>query len=361
MTNAEAYVALNLLPGMGPVRVKRLLEAFQSPQMILASSSDSLQRVEGIGRELAETISHWENKVDLAHELNQIKKLGVTLVTLADADYPENLRNLYDPPLVLYVKGRFEAKDKKALSLIGSRSATYYGREMARKMGFQLTYAGFTVVSGLARGIDTASHEGALAAKGRTIAVLGCGIDQVYPPENRLLSEKIAESGAVISEFPIGTKPDRQTFPIRNRIVSGLGMGLVVIEAAKNSGALITARMALDQGRQVFAMPGRVDVPHSRGCHALIKQGAKLVESAEDVCADFEFFLPTPASEASPSPSDLSLEEQKIYEMLDQEPKPIDEIIENCGLPVATVSSTLLRLEVKKLAKSLPGKLFVKK
>jgi DNA processing protein len=361
MTEAEAYVALNLLPGMGPVRVKRLLEAFQLPQAILSASADQLQRVEGIGRELAETISHWESKVDLTQELDQIKALDVTLMTLADSHYPENLRNLYDPPLVLYVKGKLAEKDKKALSLIGSRSATYYGREMARKMGFQLAYAGFTVVSGLARGIDTASHEGALAAKGRTIAVLGCGIDQVYPPENKLLAEKISETGAVISEFPIGTKPDRQTFPIRNRIVSGLGMGLVVIEAAKNSGALITARMALDQGRHVFAMPGRVDTPHSRGCHALIKQGAKLVESAEDVCSEFEFFLPVLPSEVSHKASDLSPEEQKIYEILDHEPKSIDEIIENCGLPVATVSSTLLRLEVKKLVKSLPGKLFVKK
>lgn len=365
MTEAEAYVALNLLPGIGPSRVRRLLEAFSLPQAILSVSPEQLQRVDGIGRELAETLAHWEDKIDLSRELIQAKELGATVTTLADVNYPENLRNIYDPPLVLYVKGTLEAKDKKALSLIGSRNATYYGKEVARKMGFQLAYAGFTVISGLARGIDTACHEGALAAKGRTLAVLGCGIDQVYPSENGFLSEKIIESGAVLSEFPIGTAPDRQTFPIRNRIVSGLSIGLVVIEAAKGSGALITARMALEQGRQVFAVPGRVDIPHSRGCHDLIKQGAKLTESAEDVCAEFEFLfssLPHEKTEDSSVPlTNFTPEESKIYEILEEEPLSIDMIIEKCGLPVATVSSTLLRLEVKKRVKSLPGKLFVKK
>lgn len=365
MTEAEAYIALNLLPGIGPSRVRRLLEAFSLPQAILSASTEQLQRVDGIGRDLAETLSRWESKIDLARELAQAKELGVTVVTLADITYPENLRNIYDPPLVLYVKGKLETKDKKALALIGSRNATYYGKEVARKMGFQLAYAGLTVISGLARGIDTACHEGALAAKGRTLAVLGCGIDQIYPSENSFLAEKIVASGALLSEFPIGTAPDRQTFPIRNRIVSGLSIGLVVIEAAKGSGALITARMALEQGRQVFAVPGRVDTPHSRGCHDLIKQGAKLTESAEDVCAEFEFLfssLPQKKDEISSSfLSDFTAEEQKIYETLDHEPRSIDEIIENCGLPVAVVSSTLLRLEVKKLVTSLPGKLFVRK
>lgn len=363
MRDSEAYVALNLLPKVGPGRVRRLVEAFGSAAAALKTSRDRLLRVEGIGDDVAGVVAGWESHCDLAAELEGARKLDIRILTPADAGYPANLRNIYDPPLALYVKGSIEERDNRAIALVGSRQASYYGREMARKLGYQLAYAGMTVVSGLARGIDTHAHEGALAAKGRTIAVLGCGIDRMYPPENRLLADKVAAAGAVLSEFPLGTEPDRQTFPIRNRVVAGLSQGVVVVEAPRNSGALITARMALDQGRQVFAVPGRVDTPHAQGCHQLLKDGARLVESADDVLAEFEFLFPglrrPPAAPAARTPSDLEPEAAAILEAIGAEERHIDEIIRICGLPPAKVSSTLLQLELRRLVRTLPGKNFV--
>lgn len=368
MTESEAYVALNMLPKVGPGRVRRLVEALGGAAAALGARRDALARVEGIGAEVAGVIADWESRADLAGELARARELGVTLLTPADAGYPENLRNIYDPPLALYVKGGFEARDRRGVAVVGSRQTSYYGREMSRRLGYQLAYAGMTVISGLARGVDTHAHEGAIAAKGRTIAVLGCGIDHVYPPENRLLAEKVAESGALVSEFPLGTKPDRQTFPIRNRVVAGLSLGVLVVEAPKSSGALITARMALEQGRQVFAVPGRVDAPHSRGCHQLIKDGARLVEGAEDVLAEFEFLIPGIGKAPIPqlpgageaAPQGLGEEDVVILEALGSDERHIDEVIRICGLPPAKVSSSLLQLELRRLVRSLPGKYFVR-
>lgn len=368
MTESEAYVALNMLPKVGPGRVRRLVEALGSASAALGARRDSLMRVEGIGAEVASVIADWESHSDLAAELAGASGRGVRLLTPADPGYPENLRNIYDPPLALYVRGGLEARDRRGVAVVGSRQTSYYGREMSRRLSYQLAYAGMTVISGLARGVDTYAHEGAIAAKGRTIAVLGCGIDQVYPPENGLLAEKVAENGALISEFPLGTKPDRQTFPIRNRVVAGLSMGVLVVEAPRSSGALITARMALDQGRQVFAVPGRVDTPHSRGCHQLIKDGARLVEGAEDVLAEFEFLIPgigktpipRPPGAGDPEPEGIGKEDLAILDSLGSEERHIDEVIRICGLPPAKVSSSLLQLELRRLVRSLPGKYFVR-
>ncbi len=364
MSEADAYVVLNLLPGIGPQRVARLIEAFGSPSGALGQAEAALCRVDGIGREVAAAVAGWRKHGDAEGERARAAAHGARIVTPVDGEYPGNLREIYDPPLALYVRGKLEARDRHAIALVGSRTTSYYGRETAKKLGYQAAYAGMTVVSGLARGIDTAAHEGALAAKGRTIGVLGCGIDQVYPPENEALAKRIVESGgAVISEFPVGTQPDRQTFPIRNRVVAGLSMGVVVVESAVNGGALITARMALDQGRQVFAVPGRIDTASSRGCNRLIKEGAALVESAEDILGAFEFLIPAGrvAPKAAPErPANLAPEEARVYEALGEEERHIDEVIRETGLAAGSVFAALMKLELRKVVRTLPGRYFVR-
>jgi DNA processing protein len=289
-------------------------------------------------------------------------------VTRDDPDYPKNLREIYDPPLVLYVKGTLSERDAVAIGIVGSRRTTLYGQEMARKLSYQLARVGVTVVSGLARGIDTAAHKGALQAKGRTVAAIGCGIDVVYPPENKdLFAEIVEKGGAVVTEFPFGVQPDRQNFPMRNRIISGWSLGVVVVEANLKSGALITASQAAEQGRHVFAVPGRVDQPQARGCHQLIKDGAKLTEDAEDVLAEFEYLLPkkrgaatTGETDAAPGPGlALSEHEVKILAAIGSEEMPIDQIIRDTGLTSACVSATLLALEMKRLVQQHPGKIYI--
>jgi DNA processing protein len=374
MTNREAYIALNMVDEVGPVRVRALLEMFGTPEAVLAAPVSELRRVEGVGQEVACNIARWREQVDLEAELARIEKAGVRVVTREDAEYPRNLRQIYDPPLVLYVRGTLAEADPVSVAIVGSRRTTLYGQEMARKLAFQLARVGMTVVSGGARGIDTAAHTGALQAKGRTVAVIGCGIDVIYPAENKKLYEQIAEKGgAVVSEFPFGVKPDRQHFPMRNRLVSGWSLGVIVVEANLRSGALITANFAAEQGRQVFAVPGRADTFSSRGCHKLIKEGAKLTEDHEDVLSEFEYLLPrreprTPepagepgaASEGTAPALKLTEMEQKIMAALQDDGTPIDQIIRGSGLTSACVSATLLSLEMKRLVRQLPGKHYVR-
>lgn len=366
MDSREALVALNLIEGVGPVRVRQLLDHFGEAPRILSASRAELLRVRGVGEETAEAIAQWETKVDLAAELKRIEDFGCHILTQADAAYPELLRQIYDPPVVLYVKGELTAPDKNAVAMVGSRTTTHYGIEAARKLAYQLAYVGVTVVSGGARGIDTAAHQGALSAGGRTLCVLGTGINRVFPPENKDLFERIAAHGAVLTQFPFNRNGDRQTFAIRNRIVAGMTLGTVVVEANLTSGALITANFATEYGRQVFAVPGRIDSPRSKGCHDLIKKGAKLCEGAEDVLSEFEYLFP--ASNRPPSPADtgvlpalaLSPNEQKVYDALGREETSVDEIIRHSGLPASAVSVALLGLEMKRVIKQLPGKLFVR-
>jgi DNA processing protein len=265
---------------------------------------------------------------------------------------------------VLYVWGELQERDNHAIGIIGARRTTHYGSESAKKLAYQIAYAGLTVISGLARGIDTAAHQGALAAKGRTIAVIGAGLLEIYPPENRGLAEKImAGNGAVVSEFSMEIKPDRQTFPMRNRIISGWSHGILVVEAGLNSGALITASQAIEQGRSVYAVPGHINAPSAMGSNRLIQQGAKLVMSASDILEDLQILLPetkpSPEAAARPLPV-LSEDERRVYEAIDSSETAIDQIAAACDLPSAIVSSTLLRLELKRLVKQLPGKYFVK-
>src|SRR5689334_15213473 len=322
MDPKEALVALNMIEHVGPVRVRQLLEHFGDAPAILRSSKSQLLQVRGIGEETAEAIANWENSVDLSNELNRIHQYGCHILTQADGDYPELLRQIYDPPIVLYVKGALTSRDKNAVAIVGSRQNTHYGLEVARKLSYQLAYLGVTVVSGGARGIDTAAHQGALTAKGRTIAVLGTGINLVVPPENANLFERIASNGAVMTQFPFNRNGDRQSFPIRNRIVAGMTLGTVVVEANLTSGALITANMAVEAGRLVFAVPGRIDSPRSKGCHDLIKKGAKLCEGAEDILSEFEYLFPASnrppgAGETGALPAlSLSENEKMAYDAL---------------------------------------------
>ena len=366
MDSREAFVVLNMVEHVGPVRVRQLLQHFGDAPSILRASKQQLMFVRGIGEDTAEAISNWEKNVDLAAELKRCADFGCHVVTQDDAEYPEMLRQIYDPPIVLYVKGTLTAADKNGVALVGSRQTTHYGSEVARKFGYQLAYVGVTVVSGGARGIDTAAHQGALSAKGRTICVLGTGINIVFPPENAELFARISESGAVVSQYPFNRQADRQSFAIRNRIVAGMTLGTVVIEANLTSGALITANFAVEYGRQVFAVPGRIDSPRSKGCHDLIKKGAKLCEGAEDILSEFEYLFP--ASNRPPTVNEtgvlpaltLSENEQKVYDALDKEPTPMDDVIRACGLPASAVSVALLSLEMKRAVRQVPGKLFLR-
>jgi len=367
MTRTEAYLALNLLPKIGPIRVRRLIESLGSPERILSASRDDLRQVEGIGPEMAASIADWENLIDLPEEQRRMQDHGITSLTIEDEAYPPSLREIHDPPFLLYVKGEILERDRHAVAVVGSRRCTHYGRESARRLSFQLAHSGLTIISGLARGIDTAAHEAALAAEGRTIAVLGSGIGKLYPPENAALAEKIAESGAVISEFPVLYLPDRQSFPLRNRIVSGMSEGILVAEAPSRSGALITANQAMEQGRNVYAVPGPIDRPTSVGCHRLIQDGAKLVTDGHDILEDLEVLFsmgPTATApggdQAAPVLETLDENERAVLQVIEGDETAIDVIAERSELAVRVVSATLLRLEMKRLVKQLPGKYFVK-
>jgi len=367
MDSREAHIALNLIEGVGPVRVRQLLEHFGDAPAILTASRSQLRQVRGIGDDTAAAIVDWERTVDLPGELKRIGDFGCRVVIQSDPEYPASLREIYDPPIVLYAKGALTAKDKNAVAMVGSRQTTHYGIETARKLAYQLAYVGVTVVSGGARGIDTAAHQGALAAKGRTVCVLGTGLNIVFPPENKDLFDRIAEHGAVMTQFPFNRNGDKQSFAIRNRIVAGMTLGTVVVEADLHSGALITANFATEYGRHVFAVPGRIDSPRSKGCHELIKKGAKLCEGAEDILSEFEYLFP--ASNRPPSVGEtgvlpaleLSENEQKVFDALrTNDETSIDEVIRRSGLPSSAVSVALLSLEMKRVVKQLPGKLFVR-
>src|SRR5256885_4838508 len=340
MNATEACIALNMLPTIGPVRLRKLLEVFNEPQQILAAKRSELRRVEGIGNEVADQISNWESTIDLAAELKCIRDFGATVITQESPSYPRSLREIHAPPIVLYVWGELQERDHHAIAIIGARRTTHYGTESAKKLSYQLAYAGLTVISGLALGIDTAAHQGALAAKGRTISVIGSGLAKLYPPENAALAEKIRDgNGAIVSEFSMEIEPDRQTFPMRNRIISGWGHGILVVEAGSNSGALITASQAIEQGRSVYAVPGHINAPTAHGSNRLIQQGAKLVMDASDILDDLQILLPDakPAPEAAvralPALSD---EERRVYDAIRETETSIDDIATKAELPSGT-------------------------
>jgi DNA processing protein len=364
MTPTEALVILNMVDHIGPVSVRRLMQRFGEAQAILEAPRSDLKSVEGVGEKSAEAISTWRTSIPWEAELEAIQKHGLRLLTAADADYPLHLKQIHDPPLVLYARGDPHSGEKNSLAIVGSRQVTHYGSEVARRFGYKFGSIGMTVVSGLARGIDSAAHSGCLQAKGHTVAVLGFGFDYLAKAENAKLAAQIVEGGgAILSEFPCRRAPDRQTFPMRNRIVSGMTMGTLVIEAGASSGALITANFATDQGRQVFAVPGRIDSPHSQGCHKLIQNGAKLAQCVEDVLEEFEYLIPKKAaSEEEPETPTIKLTdtEELVYSKVGIEETPMDAIIADCDLPPAVVSATLMVLEMKRVVRQLPGKRYAR-
>jgi len=294
-------------------------------------------------------------------ESRLIKEENVKVITIKDAEYPVNLKEIHDPPAVLYVKGELKKEDKLSVAIVGSRHSSNYGRDTAERLATELAQLGITVISGMARGIDTAAHNGALNSKGRTIAVLGSGLANIYPPENKALFYKIAESGAVISEFPMTMPPLAANFPRRNRIISGLSLGTVIVEAAWKSGALITARCAYEQGREVFSVPGEVGRITAFGTNQLIKDGAKLVETAEDILEELAVPIKECITKRSKVlPADLKQEELKILRVLENGPMYVDKIAEESLISISGTSSALTCLEIKGLIKRLPGNVFEK-
>jgi DNA processing protein len=373
MTRLEALVGLNLVPEIGSIRLNILLELFGTPQNLLNAPYEKLISVLGIGEKIAHNITSLK-KEDVEKEFQLAQKHNLKIITQDDPEYPENLKKIYDPPIVLYIKGDLLAQDKLSIAIVGSRRASFYGLTAAEKFAYELANLGFTVVSGLAYGIDTQAHKGALRAKGRTLAVLGNGLANIYPAQNKELSEQIAQNGAVISEFPVSTNPLKQNFPRRNRVISGLSLGVLVVEAARNSGALITADFALEQGREVFALPGKIDSGTSFGTNGLIKQGAKLVSHIEDIIEELN--LGSISNNALPKktdgikdglkedhltiPEELTNEESVLYNTLSYQPLHLDDIVDRLGLNASCVLNTLLRLEIKKLICQLPGKQFAR-
>lgn len=356
------WLALNMVPGVGPITYRHLIDRFKDPKRVFAASRSQLAEIGGIGERTIRAIKESQVEALAAEELKRLADLGGTIITLRDEGYPKNLLEIYDPPPVLYVRGEADLRDQLMIAIVGSRRGSYYGRTVTKRISKELAQAGVTVVSGMARGIDTAAHIGALEGKGRTIAVMGCGIDVVYPPENRRLFSEIIAHGAVISEFPLGTKPEGKNFPRRNRIISGMSLGVVIVEATVESGSLITASHALDQGREVFAVPGNVGIATSMGTNRLIKEGARLVEGAGDILAEL---LPQlkgniPAARAKDELPSLSETEEAIIQLLSHTPMHIDEISRMSRIEISRVSTILLELELKGMISQLGGKMFVR-
>jgi len=361
----DALIALNLTGLVGNVLYRRLRARAGSARAIFGLPESELVRVEGVRSRHIDRLHQVDLPAQVAGEKEEARRAGVRIITLVDEEYPNLLTGIFDPPLVLYLRGEFRPADGLAVAMVGSRRSSHYGRKQAGRLASALARAGFTVVSGLARGIDAAAHEGALEGGGRTLAVLGCGLSQVYPEEHGDLAERITERGAVLSEHPMGFPVLAKNFPRRNRIISGLSLGVVVVEAARRSGSLITARWAQEQGREVFAVPGPVDRPTFAGCHRLIRDGAKLVERVEDVLEELgplERAVVTPQGEKVEDPRLLALteEEQRVLAGVDDRPRSVDDIIGRVGLPTSSVSSALFSLELKRLVVQLAGKQFVR-
>jgi DNA processing protein len=354
------WIGLSSVPGVGRVTFRKLVKQFGSPQRALAASVDELTDAGGLGRKVADAIRSFAWREHAERELAKAAEGGVDIITLDDPAYPDNLRDIPDPPLFLYIKGMLKPEDGNAVAIVGTRKPTHYGKTVTLRLAGELASSGFTVVSGLARGIDTQAHRGALTARGRTIAVLGCGIDVVYPPENRALMEEIGGSGAVVTENPFGTQPESGYFPARNRIISGLAHGTVIVEASEDSGSLITAQYALDQGRKLFAVPGNIGSPVSRGTHSLIREGATLVEGTDDILTGLGAKPSRGGRPAARPLPQLTLDEAAVLKCMTNEPKHIDVLMNESRIAAGALSGALINLELKGLAKQLPGKYFVR-
>lgn len=356
--DARYLVGLSQLPGIGPARLARLLERFKEPERAWRATPDEL-RATGIDEKALALLLERRREIDLAREMAQLDRLGVRLVTTFDAEYPPRLKEIAVAPALLYVLGDLRVEDAQSIGVVGTRGPTVYGKELATRMVPQLVGAGLTIVSGLARGIDTIAHTATLRAGGRTIAVLGCGIDVVYPAENRTLYRRIAEHGAIVTEYPLGTKPDAFNFPARNRIISGLTLGSLIVEAQERSGALITADYALEQNREVFAFPGRATDRSSAGCNRLIREGrAKLVTTTDHILAELDLTAAVRQLEIK-TVIPANDEEGRLLALLSHEPVHVDELVRRTAMAAPTVTSTLMMLELKGSVRQIGGMSYV--
>jgi len=358
LEKVKNWILLSKISSYGFSGINNLVEKVGSPDEIISAPLEKIKHVSKIEKDTIKLIRKKALEISLEDDYRLIQKHNVKLIKYTDPSYPDSLKNISDPPFLIYLRGELKKEDEKAVALVGTRRATAYGKIAAKKLARELARAGLTIVSGMARGIDTCAHEGALEEGGRTIAVLGCGVDIVYPPENNSLMKEIIGHGAVISEFSLGTKPFARNFPRRNRIISGLSRGVVVVEAPLKSGALITADFALEQGKEVFAVPGIITSPYSKGTNKLLKEGAKVVEDAADVLE--EIGVSFSDIKISSFDNQLSFEEKIVLDELTAKPSHIDELIKKTGLPVGKIADILIKLQLKGMVKELPGKFFIK-
>jgi len=347
----KTWLALSLTRGLGGENARRLLKEFGSPDAIFSASVNSLKNI--VKTDLASSINKGIDDEALSPTLAWLEDNNNHIVTLADSEYPKALLNIPDPPILIYVKGRLDLLNKTAMAVVGSRNATPQGMSNAEAFSSSLSNEGLCIISGLAHGIDSAAHRGALQGKGSSIAIVGTGLDKVYPAANRDLAHELAQHGTLISEFPLGTPPLAANFPRRNRLISGLSLGCLVVEASLQSGSLITARLALEQGRDVFAIPGSIHAPQSKGCHALLKQGAKLVETARDILEELDI-----PPNVLAQPIELEASGVALFEHLGFDPVDMETLSVRSGLTVSQLSAMLLTLELDGRICALPGGLY---
>lgn len=363
MFNIRDLLRLSSVPRIGPHKIRALVSYFGDPTEVLAATQRALMKVKGIDKKLASNIANHQGEAFAKEQLKRLNAVNGKIVTIWDKDYPDLLKKIYDPPALLYVLGAFSPADRHAVAIVGTRHATQYGKQTAEVLSRDLGRLGVTVTSGLARGIDTVAHHATLQAGGRTVAVIGSGLDVPYPPENRKLLERIADQGVVVSEVPMGGKPDAQNFPRRNRIISGLSLGTVVIESGEDGGAMITATIALDQNREVFAVPGNISEKRSAGPNKLIRDGkAKLITNVDDIVVELRHHLRGLIQQERKSEPEieLTLFERKLLDVLGFDPLQIDTVAEAAGLSTSDALVNLLSLEFKGLVKQLPGKQFLR-
>ncbi len=369
------WIWLSQIKGIGPRRIRKLLDYFEDAQGIWEADREEINSIQGIGNKIRQKIIDSKRDFDFEVEYKKLNKLNIKVVTLADKCYPKLLKEIYDPPPVLYYKGSIAKINLPSLAIVGSRRCTSYGKKIAYKLGYRLAELGIGIVSGMARGIDSAAHKGALQG-GLTYAILGSGLDIVYPPENNGLMKRIIDQGAVLTSFRLGTQPEGRNFPVRNRIISGLSSGVIVIEATEKSGSLITANLALQQGREVFAIPGDITKKQSIGTNGLIQEGAKLVRNINDILEELPLLslngerliggekgtikdnLATEKRESRRRVELESKKEEKVYQLLSNKPKQFEYLLNQVNLNMSQLNSTLLRLEMKGLIKQLPGRSF---
>lgn len=358
MEDINLLIALNMIPKLGSKRIIDIASIFKDYKNFLKATSEDFLQIPGISTKLCDHIIEYREKVDPYAEFARAKKVGANIVTIMDNDYPELLSQIYDPPPVLYVLGHISTLKYDSVAIVGTRKASSYGKNIAENFARNLALMEINVVSGMARGIDSFAHKGAVDAGGPTTAVLGCGIDVIYPPENVNLMKKIVDFGCVITSYPMGTKPLPSNFPARNRIISGLSLGTLVVEAAEKSGALITADFALEQGREVFAVPGNIMSPYSRGTHKLIKQGAKLVEDINDILNEIQMdntIIDKKGLSENNTNKSLGKDEETLLNLIDFQPMHIEQLLAESKKTSGELNSIITRLELKGLISTLPG------